>query len=127
MGAAVGVQKKSQYAVLFIQTGGAGQPDASTPTGSWYLLSYQGAPQFTLTNNGPDPISLPAGLSGIVTGIAGPTEQQCEIKPDCYQTMLETLNDQDYPEPGMKGSPFKAIKLPTELAPGQRFTFKARR
>jgi hypothetical protein len=127
MSTKVGVQKKPQYAVLFIQTGGNGQRDTKTPTGSWYLLSYQGTPEFTLTNNGPDTISLPAGESGIVTGIAGPTEQQCEITPNCYQTMLETLNDQGYPEPGMEGSPFTPVSLPSQLAPGQSYKFKARK
>ncbi|HEX4077291.1 MAG TPA: hypothetical protein VHX61_00245 [Rhizomicrobium sp.] len=125
MDAAEGVQKKPKYAVLFIQTGGTGQPDADTPTGSWYLLSYQGSPKFTLSNNGLDPISLPVGQSGIVTGVAGPSEEQCEKTPDCYQTILETLNDQGYPEPGTEGSPFTPIKLPSQLAPGQTYTFKA--
>jgi hypothetical protein len=125
LAARLGVEKKGQYAALFIATGGNGQRDSTSPTGTWYLVSYQGSPQFTLSNNGPDPISLPVGGSGIVTGIAAPTQTQCDETPDCYETMLEALNDQGYPIPGMPGSPFKQLKLPSQLAPGQNYTFKA--
>jgi hypothetical protein len=125
LAARLGEEKKSQYAALFIATGGGGTPDANTPTGTWYLLSYQGSAQFTLSNHGPDTITLPAGGSGIVTGITPPTQMQCDATPDCYETLLDQLNDQGYPEPGMEGSPFTPIKLPSQLAPGQSFTLKA--
>lgn len=122
----LGVQKRAQYAALFIATGKSGAPDASTPTGTWYMLSYQGTtPQFTLSNNGPDTITLPAGGSGIVTGITPPSQTQCDETPNCYETVLDTLNDQGYPEPGQTGSPFITLKLPSELMPGQKYTFKA--
>jgi hypothetical protein len=120
----LGEQKKAQYAALFIATGGTA-PDATAPTGTWYLLSYQGAAEFTLSNNGPDPITFPAGTSGIVTGITPPTQEQCDETPDCYETLLETLNDQGYPEPGQPGSPFITLKLPSQLNPNQTYTFKA--
>lgn len=118
-------QKKAQYAALFIATGGKA-PDATAPTGTWYLLSYQGRPLLTLSNKGPDPITLPAGQSGIVTGITPPTPEQCDETPDCYETLLDQLNDQGYPEPGQPGSPFTTIKLPAQLNPGQTFVIKAK-
>jgi hypothetical protein len=118
----LGVQKKPEYAALFVATGATNN---GPPTGTWYLLSYQGSPQFTLSNNGPDTITLPAGGSGIVTGIAGPAEEQCEETPDCYEKLLDALNDQGYPEPGQPNSPFITLKLPSQLNPGQTYTFKA--
>jgi hypothetical protein len=117
----LGVEKKPFYAALFIATGTKG----TSETGTWYLLSYQGTPEFTLSNNGPELITLPSGKSGILTGIAGPTEEQCEETPNCYETLLDELNDQGYPEPGMEGSPFIQIKVPSQLNPGQTYTFKA--
>jgi hypothetical protein len=119
------LQKKSLYAALFVATGAGAKPANVLPTGTWYLLSYQGTPQFTLSNNGPDTITLPAGGSGIVTGIAAPTAEQCEATPNCYDVLLDTLNDQGYPEPGVKGSPFIPLKLPSQLIPGQSYSFKA--
>lgn len=120
----LGVQTKPLYAAIFIATAGA-QPDATSPTGTWYMLSYQGTPVFTLSNNGPDPITLPAGGSGAVIGIKPPSQTQCDETPDCYETLLDTLNDQGYPEPGQTGSPFTILKLPSQLEPGQTYTFKA--
>jgi hypothetical protein len=76
--------------------------------------------------NGPDIITLPAGESGIVTGIKGPTQQQCAVAANCYETLLDQLNDQGYPEPGMEGSPFTPLKLPSQLAPGQTYTIKVK-
>ena len=131
LAARLGVQTKAKYVVLFLATGGNGtggtRSSSSLPTGTWYMLSYQtgGRPQFTLSNNGPEPITFPAGASGIVTGISPPTAMQCEVTPDCYETLLDNLNDQGYPEPGADGSPFIPIKLPSQLAPGATYTFTA--
>jgi hypothetical protein len=116
-------EKNPSYAALFIGAAGVAMPE----TGTWYLLSYQGTPEFTLSNNGPDTITLPAGESGIVTGIKGPTQEQCAVTPNCYETLLDQLNDQGYPEPGMEGSPFTPLKLPSQLAPGQTYTFKVKK
>ncbi|HTT82770.1 MAG TPA: hypothetical protein VMF67_04770 [Rhizomicrobium sp.] len=120
----LGVEKKPQYAALFLATGAT---STSAPTGTWYMLGYEktGKPQFTLTNNGPDTITFPTGGSGIVTGIAPPAAQQCDVTPNCYDTVLDTLNDQGYPEPGEENSPFTPIKLPSQLSPGQTYTFIA--
>ncbi|HEY1614320.1 MAG TPA: hypothetical protein VGF97_11570 [Rhizomicrobium sp.] len=126
LAARLGEQKKPKYAALFVATGGNGhRRDATAPTGTWYMLGYQGTPQFTLTNNGPDPITLTPGGSGIVTGITPPADAQCQATPDCYESVLETLNDQGYPIPGVLGSPFIPLKLPSQLAPGQAYKFKA--
>jgi len=120
----LGAEKKPLYAALFVATGATAN---SAPTGTWYMLGYEktGKPQFTLTNNGPDAITLPSGGSGIVTGIAPPTDEQCDVTPNCYDTVLDTLNDQGYPEPGEEGSRFIPLKLPSQLAPGQTYTFTA--
>jgi hypothetical protein len=129
--ATVGVQKKNLYAALFVATGGGGtggtRSSSATPTGTWYLLSYQASarPKFTLSNNGPEAITLTSGGSGMVTGISPPTPTQCQETPDCFETLLDNLNDQGYPEPGAKGSPFLPIKLPSQLAPGATYTFTA--
>jgi hypothetical protein len=114
-------EKNTIYAAIFI-----GAEDKAQSTGTWYMLGYHGTPEFTLTNTGPDTITLPAGQSGIVTGIQGPTQEQCDVTPNCFQTLLDQLNDQGYPEPGMEGSPFTPLKLPSQLAPGQTYTFKAK-
>lgn len=119
----LGVEKKPQYAALFIATGDG----KTTPeTGTWYLMSYERAAEFNLSNNGPNTITLPAGKSGILTGLTGPSEEQCEATPNCYETLLDQLNDQGYPEPGQPGSPFKIIKLPSQLTSGQVFKIRAK-
>jgi hypothetical protein len=122
LAARLGEDKKPSYAALFVATGATND---GPPTGTWYALGYQGKAEFTLSNNGPDAITFPAGGSGIVTGIAPPTQEQCDETPNCYDTLLDALNDQGYPEPGEPNSPFIPLKLPSQLAPGQTYTFTA--
>jgi hypothetical protein len=130
LAARLGQEKKDQYAAIFLGTGGGGTGGTTTsvagaPTGTWYLVTYEPGRkvQFRLSNNGPEPITLTSG--GIVMGIAAPTATQCQETPDCYETLLETLNDQGYPEPGVDGSPFTPIKLPSTLEPGGSYVFTA--
>jgi hypothetical protein len=130
LAARLGQEKKDQYAAIFLATGGGGTGGTATsvataPTGTWYLVTYEPGRkvQFRLSNNGPEPITLSSG--GIVMGIAPPSAAQCQLTPDCYETLLETLNDQGYPIPGAEGSPFTPIKLPGVLDPGAAYTFTA--
>jgi hypothetical protein len=128
LAAHLGAEKKDQYAAIFVRTGTQGGKSIDTPpTGTWYLTTYPAGngrrTKFTLSNNGPEPITLASG--GIVTGLTPPTQAQCQQTPDCYQLLLDSLNDQGFPEPGAANSPFTPLKLPSQLSPGQSYTFTA--
>jgi hypothetical protein len=113
----------NMYAVIYLVT-----TVNNSTVGTWYETPYAASrnakqAKFRLANNGPQTIPLVSG--GIVTGITPPTPQQCAITPNCYQVLLDALNNQGFPPPGSQGSPFTPIKLPAQLAPGATYTFAA--
>jgi hypothetical protein len=108
-----------KYAVVYLAgttTKGSTASDYATWSEIAYapppiLTSYQ-QPQFTFTNYGTKPIYVQS--SGIVYDLAVPTDPECQKTPACPENveLLGELQEEGYPPPGSKSSPFVPLQYP---------------
>jgi hypothetical protein len=115
---------KWNYAVVYLA--GTTNPSGSAEYATWNEISYVpkaddstgGQPNLTFTNYGKSTIYVTS--SGIVTGLAVPTDPECIKDPACPENLklLANLDDIGFPPPGSASSPFVPLrKAPKVLKP----------
>jgi hypothetical protein len=109
------------YAVVYLA--GSTKPSGTAEYATWNEIAYvpgpdntvDGQPKLIFANYGNKPIYITS--SGIVTGLAVPTDSSCVKNPACPENLelLGNLDATGFPPPGSASSPFERMHKPPKI------------
>lgn len=116
---------KWQYAVVYLA--GSTSPSGTAQYATWNEIPYVAKanaagtqPKITFANYGNQTIYVTS--SGIVTGLAVPTDPTCIKDPNCKEdlALLGNLDATGFPPPGSSSSPFVPLQHPPKVLKPQK-------